>query len=291
MMLGMGIAAIVVPPVAQRLISLYGWRSAYAIFGCATLLIPIPVVGLFLKEDPRREGLFPDGLPLANTSANTNESADRPAEGLAWSQIWPTGTFWLMISALFLAGASSHACVLHLAALLSDRGASAQAAANATSIIRMAMLCGRSGSGYFLDRFFGPSVAAVLFGLSAAGIGLLATGASGAVAILAAFLVGLAFGGEVEIMAYLVSRYFGLGSLGTTFGACFSRFVLAGAAGAYIMGAGYDRTHSYTAPLLLFFSLMLLAAFLFTRLSPYPFAARSSSPAEPALPPVPQAIS
>jgi MFS family permease len=286
MMLGLGTAAIVVPPISQRLIALYGWRSAYAIFGCATLLIPIPVVGLFLKQDPRQEGLFPDGIP----PADTNEPADRPIEGLAWNQIWRTGTFWLMICALFLAGASSHGCVLHLAAMLSDRGVSAQAAANATSIIGIAMLCGRSGSGYFLDRFFAPRVAAVIFGQSALGIAFLAAGAAGSAGIFAAFMVGLAFGAEVEVMGYLVSRYFGLRSLGTTFGACFASFVLAGAAGAYIMGAGYDRAHSYTAPLLLLFFLMSLAAFLFTRLGPYRFAARSS-PEQPALTPVTEAIS
>jgi MFS family permease len=286
MMLGLGFAAIVVPSISQRFIALYGWRSAYAIFGCATLLIPIPVVGFFLKEDPRREGLSPDGIP----PADTKEPADHPIEGLAWNQIWRTGTFWLMICALFLAGGSSHGCVLHLAALLSDRGVSAQTAANATSIIGIAMLCGRSGSGYFLDRFFAPRVAAVLFGQSALGIALLAAGVAGPAGIFAAFMVGLAFGAEVEVMAFLVSRYFGLRSLGTAFGACFASFVLAGAAGAYIMGAGYDRTHSYTAPLLLFFFLMILAAFLFTRLGPYRFAARSS-PQEPALLPVTEAIS
>jgi predicted MFS family arabinose efflux permease len=286
MMLGLGIGAIVVPPISQRLIALYGWRSAYAIFGCAILLIPIPVVGLFLKQDPRREGLFPDGI----APANANEPEDRPIGGLAWNQIWRTGTFWLMICALFLAGASSHACVLHLAALLSDRGVSAQAAANATSIIGIAMLCGRSGSGYFLDRFFAPRVAAILFGQSALGIALLAAGAAGPAGILAGFMIGLSFGAEVEVMAYLASRYFGLRSLGTTFGACFASFVLAGATGTYIMGAGYDRAHSYTAPLSLFFFLMMLAAFLFTCLGPYRFAARSSGQ-EPVLSPVREAIS
>jgi predicted MFS family arabinose efflux permease len=285
MMLGLGIAAIVVPPVSQRLIAHFGWRSAYAIFGCATLLIPIPVVGIFLKQDPRSEGLFPDGI----APANENEPAQGPVEGLAWSQVWRTGTFRLMICALFLAGASSHACVLHLAALLSDRGASAQVAADATSVIGIAMLCGRSGSGYFLDRFFGPRVAAVLFGQSALGIALLAAGATGVAAIFAGLMVGLAFGAEVEIMGYLISRYFGLRSLGSTFGACFASFVLAGAAGAYAMGAGYDRTRSYTAPLLLFFFLMIFASFLFTCLGPYRFAARSSSQ-EPPLSAVTEAI-
>lgn len=284
MSFGSGIAAIVYPPIAQRLISLFGWRSAYAIFGCAILIVPFLALWLFLKDDPRREGLFPDGINPGHQQASPN----RPLDGLAWSQIWTTGTFWLLITAFFLAGATAHACVLHLAAMLSDRGASAQAAANATSVIGFAMLFGRTGCGYFLDRFFAPRVCAILFGQSALGVALLASGASGYLGILAGFMVGLAFGAEVEVIAFLVSRYFGLRSFGVAYGFGFSSFVLAGALGTFVMGAGFDRAHSYTTPLVLFFCLMLLATFLFTRLGPYRFAA-NTAPESPSLTPIPEA--
>jgi len=277
MSFGSGIAAMLYPPIAQRLIGLYGWRSAYATFGTAILVIPFLVLWFFLKEDPSQMGLFSDGIVPSDPQATT----DRKLPGLVWSQIWSAGTFWLLVCTFFLAGASAHACVLHLAAMLSDRGASAQAAANAVSIIGVAMLVGRTGCGYFLDRFFAPRVCAALFGQAALGIALLASGVSGSLGILAGFMVGLAFGAEVEVIAFLVSRYFGLRSFGLAYGVGFSSFVLAGAAGTYIMGAGFDRAHSYTAPLIFFFFLMLFAAFLFTRLGPYRFAAgpRSESPA------------
>jgi len=281
MSFGSGIAAVLYPPVAQRLIGLYGWRTAYAIFGSAILVVPFLVLWFFLKEDPRQMGLFPDGV----VPSQLQPHADRQLPGLVWPQIWTTGTFWLLVCAFFLAGASVHACVLHLAAMLSDRGASAQAAANATSIIGAAVIVGRTGSGYFLDRFFAPRVCAVLFGQSALGVALLASGASGLLGILAGFMVGLAFGAEVEIIAFLVSRYFGLRSFGLVYGVGFSSFVLAGAAGTYVMGAGFDRTHSYTAPLLFFFFFMLIAAFLFSRLGPYRFAA-GAFPESPALSPL-----
>src|SRR5215471_19478800 len=268
MSFGSGIAAMVYPPVAQRLISLYGWRSAYALLGTAILVIPFFILWLFIKDDPSQMGLYRDGVVpgLLQTSTSRN------LPGLTWSEIWPTSTFALLVFAFFLAGSSAHACVLHLAALLSDRGASAQAAANAVSIVGVAMLFGRAGSGYFLDRFFAPHVCLILFGQSALGIALLAFGASGPIGILAGFLVGIAFGAEVEVIAYLVSRYFGLRSFGFAYGVCFSSFVLAGAIGTYLMGAGFDRTRSYTMPLIFFLVLMLVAALLFTRLGPYRFA-------------------
>ena len=52
MMLGMGLGAIVIPSVAQRLIATLGWRLSYTVFGLAILLIPLPGVAAFLKERP-----------------------------------------------------------------------------------------------------------------------------------------------------------------------------------------------------------------------------------------------
>jgi len=43
-------------------------------------------------------------------------------------------------------------------ALLTDRGVSAQGAAMASSIVGIALLIGRVGTGYLLDRFFAPGL-------------------------------------------------------------------------------------------------------------------------------------
>ena len=74
-----------------------------------------------------------------------------------------------------------------------------------------------------------------------------------------------------------MSRYFDLRSFGLAYGFGFSRFVLAGVLGTDIMGAGFDRTYSYSAPLLLGLFAMILATILFTRVGPYRFAPASST--------------
>ena len=57
MMVGLGLGAVVMPVVAQRLIASFGWRNAFAIVGCAMLAIPVPIVGIFLKDAPARDGI------------------------------------------------------------------------------------------------------------------------------------------------------------------------------------------------------------------------------------------
>jgi cyanate permease len=176
-----------------------------------------------------------------------------------------------MVGAIFLVGASVHGCVLHLAPLLSDRGVSPQRAALAISFTGSAILIGRVGSGYLLDRFFAPRVATCLFGAAAFGIALLRTGAASGLVFLAAFLIGLGMGAEVDIIAYLTSRYFGLRAFGEVYGYAFASYVLAGALGPWLMGLGFDRSGSYGSILVGFLLATLLAAVLMTRLGPYRF--------------------
>ena len=270
MMAGLSSGAIVMPSVAQHLITLEGWRTAYAIIGFAVLTVSVPVVGIFLKDSPQKMGVLPDGgLDLdAESEKRTDE------QGVPWSVARRTGIFWLMASAFFLLGASVHACVIHLVPMLTDRGISVERAALASSLLGVAVLIGRVLSGYLLDRFFGPNVAILLFTGVAFGISLLLTGAGGGPTLLAAFLVGLGMGAEAVIIAYLTSRYFGLRSFGEIYGYLFAAFTLAGALGPVLMGVGFDRLGSYRAPLVFFLVATLAATALLTRLGPYVYRAR-----------------
>jgi MFS family permease len=274
MMLGLGLGAITLPLIAHRLIRIFGWRTTYATFGCAALLICLPVMAAVVRDDPREKGLLPDGVVRAQGA----EQGENLVVGLSWHDIWHQPIFWLLISAFFLAGGSVHACVLHMPALLTDRGASAESGAVASSIVGVALLIGRVGTGYLLDRFLASRLAMLLFGGASVGIALLWVGGAGKVALFAAFLIGLGMGAEADIIAYSMSRYFGLRAFGTAYGYGFGAFVLAGAAGVFLMGAGFDLTHSYTVPLGVFFFAMLTAAGLMSRLGRYRYAARQTEP-------------
>jgi MFS family permease len=263
MMLGMGLGAIAIPSVAQRLVATLGWRLAYTVFGFSIVLIPLPVVAAFLKERPENMGLHPDGEAQISTPVAAGDV------GLTVHDAVRTSEFWIMVSVLFLVTASVHACFIHLPAILTDRGSSAQLAAFASSLFGVGLFMGRVGCGYLLDQFFAPRVAALLFAAVAIGIAFL--GLSHAIwsACIAAVLVGLGIGSEVDIIAYLTSRYFGLRSYGAIFGWIWAVFGVSGGLGAYLMGFGFDRTGSYIVPLIGFFCAAVLATLLIVTLGPY----------------------
>lgn len=270
-----GLSALIVPLVSFRLIAHYGWRTAYATFGALILLVCLPGVAIFLQNDPADRGLRADGeeLPLAERRVAEGH------EGMSWREIWHSPVFWLMMVAFSLSSASLHAGILHMPALLTDRGVSVGRAAIASSVIGISLMAGRLGSGYLLDRFFAPYISMFFYGAPALGLAILWSGQAGNVALLAAFLVGLGMGAEVELMAYLMSRYFGLRSFARAYGHAFAAFLIAGALGTLLMGMGFDRFRSYTVPLGGFCLATVCAVLLLSRLGPYRYGVQL----EPAL--------
>jgi len=266
-MLGIGSGAILMPTLAQRLIATLGWRSTYTIIGLSVLVVSIPAVAVFLKESPEEIGLMPDGAIVAPQATKKQNSE----EGMTWPDARCNKAFWLMVGAIFLVGASVHGCVIHLVPMLSDQGVPSNRVALATSFLGSAVLIGRVCTGYLLDRFFAPRLAMCLFGAAACGIALLRTGAESGLLFPAVLLIGLGMGAEVDIIAYLVGRYFGLRAFGEIYGYVFASYVLAGALGPWLMGVGFDRFGSYGSILLGFSLATLLAVILMTRLGPYRF--------------------
>ena len=273
MMSGLGMGVTVMPAAAQYLITKFGWRLTFGIFGSEILVISFPILAAILRDKPAVMGLWPDGKASA---FNEFPEVDTEA-GLSWSEACRTPTFWVLFCACILVSASVQACVTHFAAVLADRGISVRAAALATSVLGAGLLVGRTGLGYLLDRFFAPRVAAIIFGCSAAGIGLLRTPGAQAVGFVAAFAIGLGLGAEVDIMAYLTSRYFGLRSFATIYGVIFAGFGLAGGLGTYLMGVAFDATGSYVLTLALLCVATSVGAALMMTLRPYRYQVKASA--------------
>jgi predicted MFS family arabinose efflux permease len=266
MAVGGGCAAMIMPSLAQRIITQVGWRLAYTTMAALTLLIAIPLIATFLKECPEEPRIARDAssqLPIAR----------RGDSGASWREVRRRGAFWLVLCAYCFVGTGIHGCFIHMSALLSDRGTSLKVAALASSLIGAGSITGRLLSGYLLDRFFALKVAKLTFGAIAVAMALLGIPGRTDIAFPAAFVIGLGLGAEGDIIAYLISRYFGLRSFGEIYGYAFSAFVLTGALGPLLMGAGFDRMGSYLFPLLIFSAAALAAAIFVSRLGPYRYVA------------------
>jgi MFS family permease len=235
---GAGVGAFLTPLGAQFLIDRANWRIAYLGLAAACLLVAAPVVWLFLRTSPPEAG-----LPVPRTEQRDLQGGMTAREALG------TGTFWQLAFIFFCVAASVSGASAHLVPLLTDAGVSARSAALAASVFGAAMIVGRIGNGYLVDRFAGLPVAASLFAGAAFGVVLLWSGLAVKMAFLAATLLGLAAGAEADLMPFLISRYFGLRSMGELYGYIFGVFTIGNAVGRYLLAAGFDAWGSYKIPL------------------------------------------
>jgi len=260
---GFGMGAWILPYLAHRLIIAVDWQGAYFFLGLLVLVIAVPVVGIFLKEDPAQLGLLPDGDTAEQRDLR---NADAEKQGQSISEVWRTETFWLMVTAFFFVSFGIHACLLHLVPIITDRHIDAETAALAASSLGVALIFARVGTGYLLDKFNAAFVGACIFAISTAGIVLLYLGTGVQLVFLAVLLVGLGFGAESDVIAYMVGRYFGLRHISEIYGYFYALYILGAVIGPLFMGAAYDMTGSYQSALVILSILMLTATALLFRL-------------------------
>ena len=262
---GVGLGAALMPPLAQSLISEYGWRIAYLGLACSVLIISLPLLVLLLRNTPEEMGLSPDG-----STFSVEDNHKTSVTGFTLHETLRQKSFWLMAVVFMLIGMAVVSIIVHLIPMLIERGISPAEAAKAQGFLGLSLIFGRIFAGYLMDRFFAPRVALVFFIGPVIGISMLAMGMSGAMLYFAIVLIGMAIGAEFDVMGYLTSRYSGLLNYGQTFGLLFAAFEIGAAIGPTLMGYCFDLTGEYTIVLWAMAALALLACVLTSRLGPYP---------------------
>lgn len=106
--------------------------------------------------------------------------------------------------------------------------------------------------------------------MGAAGFLLLALQGGAVTSAIGVVLVGAAMGAEYDLVAYLVSRYFGMAHYGRIYGWQYAFTMLGGVAGPFIIGGLYAGTGDYLVYLLLAAAMLVIAALLLRGLGPYP---------------------
>lgn len=262
-MTGGGLGYAYVPLLLQYLIADHGWRSGYSALALLVLLLALPLIAFVLKDSPGDLRLHADG------DTRVPAAADDATTGLVPGAALRTARFWSLFVAFGCVALSLYGCLAHLVPMLADRGMSAMRAAMAASALGITITVSRALVGYLLDRLFAPRVAMVCFVCSALGLVLLATGAIDTRAFAAAALVGLSIGAEIDLLAYLVSRYFGLRHFGTIYGFMFAAFLLGTALGPLGYAVLYQSTGSYVLMLWIAVLLMVCAAAIMAFLPAY----------------------
>ena len=196
-----------------------------------------------------------------------NEPASLP--GMTFAEAIRTRQYWALTIAFFFAGVTINGALVHVVPLLTDRGIPVGAAVSAISAAGLALIVGRVIAGYVMDRVFAPYVALVFLGGPILGLAILGLNPAFVGPIVGTILLGLGIGAEIDLMSFLVTRYFGVRAFGALHGLMFAIFVVGNAAGAAALGWSFQLLKSYGPAFVVFEILLVIACILFLTLGTY----------------------
>lgn len=242
---GAGLAGFWVPQLVAAVTEAAGWRAAYLALA-AIAIATAPIVWFGFRSVPY---------------GRTAHASAPPAAGLTAAEARRTGRFWLLTVISFAMAAGLGGVVVHLVPLFRDLGADPLSAAGTASLVGLSSVVGRLGIGLLLDRFPAALVSLAVLALAALGIGLLLVDglAMGAVA---AVLLGMAAGAEIDLLAYLTAMHFGQRNYGAIYGWQYSVFALGYGLSPFALGKMRDASGDYGAALAMSALLVGIAALL-----------------------------
>ena len=246
---GAGAAATFGPSLVSSAIDAFGWRGAYYAMALFTLVVGTVIVIVLAR------------LKSAKTSVQIDVQAAQ--EGLKAAKA--STTYWLVMAAIFCLSLGLGGLMIHFVPILLDIGLTISEAVKVAGVIGIAVVLGRLLVGFAVDRIFAPRVAIAILFACICGVLALA-GFGSVVAVPAAFVIGFSVGAEVDLIGYLVARYFSMHAYGQIYGRQYSTFLIATGLSPVILGAVRDVTGSYTASLFTAAAFITLSAALFARL-------------------------
>ncbi|MBW8784403.1 MAG: MFS transporter [Novosphingobium sp.] len=261
----------ILPRVLIAVNDAWGWRVGYRVLAAYFLIGGLIAVALVPKHEP--------GLDRATRPVTRASRVRQPG---AAGEILRTRTFWIICTAMLLCALPTQLHAAQMMVMLGAAGLAKTTAANAVSAFAIGALIGRGVCGLALDRFAARTVAALSMVLPALGYATIALvpGAVSAIT-LAMLLVGLSYGAENDLPAFLVAKYFRIQVFSSALALVFCGVLFAGAGGAAILSLVLKLTDSFRPFLLLASATVLAGSLLFLAL---PREGRGASlvPADPA---------
>jgi MFS family permease len=233
---GIGLGAIIVPPLATRMADLFGWRLAFVYLGAAVLVSGV-LLGALLRRNPIGGKIPCQALRASKSTV--------PEVGYSFRAAFRTRRIWLNYTLFFCLGFCLFAIMVHIVPHVTDLGFSSAVGASVIAIIGGLSIIGKIGIGYLADRtgsLLGWMVS--FFMMALAMFWLLEAHEIWSFSLFAA-MFGLAYGGLVSMESLIVAELFGMRSHGSILGSSSAVFTFGAAFGPIMTGFIYDRTASY----------------------------------------------
>jgi MFS family permease len=257
-------------PLLASAVVHHGWRAAVLIVSGVALLM-IPIVALFMRNEPADVGLRPYGAPVGGPETPQGLTSGNPLTTAlsALGRGVKSRDFWLLAGSFYICGASTNGLIgTHLIPASMEHGIPEVTAASLVAAIGVFDLIGTTASGWLTDRWDSRYLLVWYYGLRGLSLLFLPYALGTQFVALAVFVVfyGLDWVATVPPTVRLTADIFGKRNVGLMYGWISAAHRLGAATAAF--GAGAVRTWlgSYQVAFLTSGVLCLLAAGLVIRI-------------------------
>ncbi|MGA3127366.1 MAG: MFS transporter [Candidatus Korobacteraceae bacterium] len=263
-MAGVGAGVVLLPQYSRYLLAHYGWRGGFVGICVGILVIGFLPVALWFRESDEVKAARKQKISAAKLEN---------LPGVEYSEALKSFRFWGLCIAFFCAQTAINGTMIHAVPMLTDRGIKIGVAVAAMSASGLALIIARIVAGYLLDRIYAAYIVIFFLLCPMVGIAILGLRVGGSGALIGVSLLGLGVGAEIDLVAYILSRYFGVRAFGALHGTAFCFVLVANAAGEMIMGWSYQLQHSYSTGLIIMEVLLLIAMIIQASQGPYIYPA------------------
>ena len=254
-------------PFLASLVVTSGWRSAVLVVAGVALLM-VPLVYIFMRNDPRDVGLRPFGATadVAPVSSGVNPAAAALA---ALREGFRSRDFWLLAGSFYICGASTNGLIgTHLIPASMEHGIPEVTAAGLLAAMGVFDLIGTTVSGWLSDRWDNRYLLCWYYGLRGLSLLFLPYALGTQFLGLAAFAVfyGLDWVATVPPTVRLTADIFGRQRVGVMFGWISASHQLGAATAAFGAGAVRSWMGSYQVAFITSGLLCLIASGLVIRI-------------------------
>ena len=252
---GLAVGGALMPMALFPTIMRFGTAGGYLLLAAFILLVALPLVWFW--------------VPSRAVEAKAGRAAQPGADSAR--MLLANGKVRILIAASVLNYVPVVALLSQMKPLAVDKGLDAVAAVGAVSVMGAAAAGGALLSGLLVDRFWAPAVAFVLNIAPAIGcLLLLQHDVPPALFYSAVLMIGLGQGAEIDIVAFMIARYFGLRSYATIYSLSTLGIALGVALGASLIGRAYDHFGNYDVALVAASGSFFVAALFYLAMGRYP---------------------
>jgi len=259
---GIGMGMVVVPPVANWLISSYSWRTSYIVVSISALVLIISSAQ-FLKRDPGKIGQLPYGRYELEAKGGSLDA------GFSLREAIRTWQFWTLGVALLCFTMSEGTILVHIVSHAIGLGISGTNAALIIPIIGGISIPGRILMGIAGDRIGNKPAWTICFIFLTISFFLLLAARELWLLYLFAVIFGFGYGGLSTLISPMVAELFGLSSHGVIFGVIIMFGGTAGmAVGPLLAGYIFDITGRYQLAFIIYVVILVIGLILTSLLRP-----------------------